>query len=330
MKPEKVKLSHWWQYNLLFFMEHMIGAKSFKKWFGNIEHTLFMKIDHYAANSLKKPDFKIVSFEANNQNNIKYPLKYPTVFRGAAAQWKCTKNWSIDFFAENYGDIEVTLFRNQGLYDKQTNQDFDAILLKDYIAELKIGSKKYLKFSRLIQDNPELHNGFDTKWLESFQPRGSFSKIFYTFMGAKGTLTPIHNGFQPTVFVQIAGQKKWTFYCTGDRLFLGVRPTRMNYWYSDANPNENTNENFPLLKHAIKHEIILNPGDVLYFPSFVWHQVENLTDSIGAAYKFVHLPSAYKSSKMMTLLFFLATKPFLLSSFFSSRLKKVDPVFVKK
>ena len=314
----------------MFITEHFLGRKLFVKLFGRREKKLLHSIDKYVGSHQTDQTFKIIEYQKGEWSKNKFHPDFPVVFRGAASDWNCTKKWSLDFFAEQYGDVEVTLFNNEGLRAYNCSQDFDTILLKDYIDQLRQGSKKYLKFSTLVQNKPELQNDINTKWLGKFHQKGSFSKIFYMFMGAKGTITPIHNGVQPTVFVQITGQKKWLFYSTGDRLFLGVRPTRTNYFYSDANPYKSVDDQFPLLEHAKRHEVILEPGDVMCFPALVWHQVENMTDSIGAAYKFVHLPSAYRSSKMMTLLFFLATKPFLLHSFFSGRYSKKDPVFTKK
>ncbi len=127
--------------------------------------------------------------------------------------------------------------------------------------------------------------------------------------------------------MQIVGQKRWLFYPPSHRLFLGVRPERRNYFYSDVDPEGRSNGAYPLFKHTRPHEVILNPGDLLWFPSHVWHHVENVTASIAVAYKYVHLPSAFQASKMLSSLFFLSTRPFLLESFVSSRIKKNDRIF---
>jgi hypothetical protein len=154
-----------------------------------------------------------------------------------------------------------------------------------------------------------------------------FKKLFFMFMGGKGTATPIHTALPPTVFVQVYGSKKWNFWPTSDRLFLGVRPDRRTYYHSDADPYNLSNPDFPLLKFASRVEVTIHAGDVLWFPALVWHQVENPTDSIGVAYKFFHLPSSFQSSKILTSLFFFATRPFIIQSALASKINKKEYIF---
>lgn len=260
-----------------------------------------------------------------------YDPHMPKVFRGAAKDWPCVRKWSFDYFAEKYGDTEVVLYNSRGLTDESSDQNFDHIQLREYIELMKAGSKKYLKFSRMVHDTSELRDDFDYNWLEKFHRPGAFGKVFYLFMGGAGTKTPIHNAPTPTVFVQIVGEKKWTLYPVEDRIFLGPRPERRGYFFTKADPDNRTgNECAPLLKYAASHTLTLYPGDVLWFPSFVWHKVENLTNSVGVGYKFNHIGSALKGSRMLSTLFALQTKPLLIESLIMARIKKNDYIFLKE
>ena len=86
-------------------------------------------------------------------------------------------------------------------------------------------------------------------------------------------------------------------------------------------------KSYPLLKYVNKQEVTLYPGDVLWFPALVWHQVENASNSIGVAYKFFHLPSSFRSSKMLSTLFFFATRPFIFKSAILSKITKKEYIF---
>jgi hypothetical protein len=292
---------------------------------GEQERRLHESIARYAAGRDASADLTVVEEEGTFSEPLYHP-HHVKVLRGAAKDWPCTKQWSFDWFAERYGDMEIQLYNNVGLVGNSP-QDFDTTRLRDYLAELKQGTLKYLKFSRIAHNDSALKNDFDHAWLEKFTPGASFGKIFYLFMGAAGTLTPIHNGLPPTLFVQVVGRKRWLFYPPSHRLFLGVRPERRNYFYSDVDPFGSSNGAYPLFEHTKPHEVILDPGDLLWFPSHVWHHVENLSASIAVAYKYVHLPSAFKASKMLSTLFFLSTRPFLLESFVSSRVTGNDRIF---
>jgi hypothetical protein len=325
MKPGNVTSAQWLHYNALFLAEHFLGRPRFERLLGKSERDLQDSIHRYAAGRDATGDLTVIEEEGRFTEPLYHP-HHVKVLRGAAKDWECTKKWSFDFFAEHYGDMQIQLYNNVGLVGNSP-QDFDTTRLRDYIAELEQGTLKYLKFSRIAHNDSALKDDFDYEWLRKFTPSASFGKIYYLFMGAAGTLTPIHNGLPPTLFIQVTGQKRWLFYPPSHRLFLGVRPERRNYFYSDVNPFAESNGAYPLFKYTKPHEIILNPGDILWFPSHVWHHVENLSASIAVAYKYVHLPSAFKASKMLSSLFFLSTRPFLLESFVSSRIKGNDRIF---
>src|ERR1019366_5527023 len=151
---------------------------------------------------------------------------------------------------------------------------------------------------------------FDLEWLRKlFALPLSWGEDLKMFMGVKGTITPLHVGFSPVLFVQVMGQKKWTLYPPTDRIYLDCRTERTSYLFSHADPYKTDDPRFPLLKYARRYEVVLDPGDILWFPSFTWHHVENLSTTIGIRYGRTSLGTALRSSKLLTLLIFLATKP---------------------
>lgn len=271
--------------------------------------------------------FQIVEIHETDDMKSHISKRNPIVFRNAAKNWNCCKEWSLNYFEETFGDYVVTLQDNIGLTDRDNPQTLTKIKMRDYISEVRNKSKRYLKFSRVIRDEKILQKYFDLDALKSIKNSNAFSNNFYFFIGGEGTKTPIHNGFSTTIFIQVEGRKKWIFYAPEDRFFLGVRPERRSYYYSDANPlNPNMSE-FPLFDLAQAHEVILEPGDILWFPPLAFHQVENLSDSIGVAYKAVDIPLAFYSSKIMSTLFFLATRPNIFTAYFGNRVYDNDYIF---
>lgn len=328
MKTNKIKNRYWLQYNCYFILEHFLGFKLFNKWFGRRKNNLFNRIDkdHNGLNNSEiYPITELDSSKIIDKNEvINKTLEGPVLFRGAASNWKATQNWDLDFFEKHYGNREIVINDLVGIIDPNNPQKFRKISLKKYISLLKNGSLEYLKFSPLVQDEITLQNDLDLKWMKRFEKFGSFGRTFYLFIGGKGSITPIHNEFPSVVYVQIKGRKKWTMYLPKDRIYLDPRTERRIYFYTNANPNSNDIKNYPLLPYARKFEAILEPGDVLWFPPFAWHHVENLEESIGVSYKFVNIGMGLKSSKLLTMLIFMATKPNLFFTFIASRFKKSD------
>jgi ribosomal protein L16 Arg81 hydroxylase len=61
-------------------------------------------------------------------------------------------------------------------------------------------------------------------------------------------------------------------------------------------------------------ETVQNPGDVLFFPPWMWHYVENLDDTIGLRYGFGTLRDALVGSVGLSYVRAFAAKPSLLSN----------------
>ena len=331
MKPPKVRIIDWSRYNALFLAEHLLGYKKFYKILGGHQAKLYNKIDSYLG---EVPEIKVNAVEEADKGMSSaefletcYKSRLPRVFRGAAAQWPAVQKWDLDFFEENYGHEKIILNDNVGLAD----QEFEEMDFGHYIRQLRSGSLKYLRFSEIVNNHKELKEDFDMGWLRNFLHSipYSWSEDAKMFMGKKGTLTPLHVGFSDFLFVQVKGRKKWILYPPNNRLFLDARTERTMYFYSNADPYEVDKLGFPLFKHAEKYEVYLEPGDVLWVPSFFWHHVENLSDSIGIRVGRTSIHSASKSSKMLTTLFFMATKPNLFLHMLTLRSKKKELLFTK-
>ncbi len=79
-------------------------------------------------------------------------------------EWESSKKWDFDFFADKFGNEDVTLINNAGLV-KDSEQAYDIVKLRDYIANMRKGAKEYLKFSRMVEEQSVLRDDFDYAWL---------------------------------------------------------------------------------------------------------------------------------------------------------------------
>lgn len=335
MKPEGITNSQWLRFNFHFLLEHFLGLKLFEKIAGDSRRSLIIEIGTQLENSKRGELLQALVVDIDLTKEVLHQkylknISTPVIFKNAAADWPCVQTWSYDFFKNNYGDKELSLNDNVGLVDRKNPQQYETMTFADYIDELKQGSNKYLKFSRVMDDDSTLKGDFDLNWLRKFQPASSFGEQFLMFMGGKETLTPVHSGFAHTVFIQITGKKRWILWAPNERIFFDPRAERRAYNYSNVDPHRTDEPEFPLFKYAKRFEITLEPGDILWFPSHLWHQVENEIGGISVAYKFVNLPLSFKSSRILTSLFFLATKPNLFVDIFYHKFKSRDYIFTRK
>ena len=332
MRPDLITQKQWIKYNLYLLVEHFIGLKNSEKYIRPKRNKLYNEVltnDGFQnrGRALDLKEIEYDSFEpfANNKAEL---IKKPLVFRGVAKDWPCVKNWDKQFFREKYSDTTVPLVDYiPGI--RESEGSYSKINFAQYFEEIEKGTDIYLSFSRLLDNNPVLLEDLDLNWLRQFQSGLCNGEQTFFFMGEEGTKTDMHNGFTHTIFIQINGRKKWTVYAPNERFFLDPVAARFTHYYSHANPHDENDPRYPLLKYAQKYELILEPGDVLWFPSLFWHYVENITPNIGVAYKYVNVPQSFQISSLLTSLILMATKPSLLESFIYNKIHKQDLVFNK-
>ena len=137
----------------------------------------------------------------------------------------------------------------------------------------------------------------------------SSGKTFQVFIGGKGTNTTLHCASEHNLFTQVYGEKHWFLYAPKSDFLLNPPITRSPYFYSKFNPeNPNLNE-FPAAKYLSTWECILKPGDVLFNPPLWWHQVKNLSHSIGVGFRWFSPFDSFRASFINTLMTILSTNP---------------------
>jgi quercetin dioxygenase-like cupin family protein len=120
-------------------------------------------------------------------------------------------------------------------------------------------------------------------------PKGEI-EVFATRAGHK---TGWHFDFMENFTLQISGKKKWTlrmgdthsvlrgatphYKTTPDVQEMQVRVGRLSERHFSFSPNPAT-----FFKKGEVTEVLLSPGDILYFPAGCWHQVECIEDSVSA------------------------------------------------
>lgn len=226
----------------------------------------------------------------------------PVVLEGAAAHWPCIDKWSLDYFAEHYGDDDAMVTRDS---------DDPEIPLRDVIAEMKAGNGKAARICNLIQNHEELRADARFEELDRYMGRARFITSYQFFIGGGGNATPIHAGLTNNFSVQIYGQKRWLLI---DPAFNPVMDTRVEHRpVVCCNVDPTAPEAYPEVAYIDVHEALLGPGDILFNPSFWWHHVSYVTDSVTIGARWLSPYSVLRSSPMLGLI--VATTPSTLKSY---------------
>lgn len=260
-------------------------------------------------------------------NNKSALLNSPLIFRGAAKNWPCSTKWTKDFFRERYGSTPVTIIDNPGLVDKDKENVFTKTTFEGYFNEAEKDKSKYLRFSRILDNQKDLLTDLDYTWLRQFKTPFSGHEVSYLFIGEGDTKTPTHAGLPHTLFIQVKGRKRWIITAPNERFFFDPVADRTLYFYTHSNIHKTDEPRYPLMPYLRKYDFVLEDGDVMWMPGLFWHHVENQTPTIGVAFKYQNLPEVFKLSKVMFLLAFIATKPTIFRSFIYNILNKQDYIY---
>lgn len=293
----------------------------------------------WIISSLKKTDspqrLQVDRFDDLDEKTFikKYLNKgLPVIFSKGAQNWPCTMKWSLDFLKETYPEEEFSLIDSTGLVEKeydrtQENQDpvfIDKIKAKDFVDKTKAGEKPYLRFCPIMETHPELEEDLDQSWLKKM--RRCFLGISYqSFIGPEGRKTPLHSETTAFFYVMADGEKKWTLYSPTAFPLINPEAQGRGYNFSRLNVEQIDASRYPGAELLHSFECNLKKGDILFVPSWMWHEVKNTTDGWGVSYRMTNLRGFLRHPVFVFIRLFL-TKPsffeILYYSFFKSDISK--------
>ena len=302
------------KYSALFAAEHFMGQRLSNKLLAGSRDKLKGQMLTSLQQGEKGKLIPLPSYRDLPQEDFfKHFVKTnrPVVFKGLASDWECCKKWNFDFFKENYGDDEVMLLHHRAYDSSVTEESIERTTLKAFIDKINGGATEYARFFPLLQKHPELRDDINQKWLEGHMSNKNraWLRFYKLFIGAKGTETSIHNAGNENFFVQIEGLKKWRLYEMDTSPIMDPRSNRSNYKHTSYNPGISTEQEFPMAQYMDYYEVVLEPGDVLYVPPYIWHHVSNPTQSIGVACRWNNIFNAFRSSPLLSTLEVFNTNP---------------------
>ncbi len=218
---------------------------------------------------------------------------YPVIVEGLLENSNALKNWTLDYFKENYGDTKVQV-RNKGVmkdcFSKAKINAYDGyfsmISVSELVDDIRNGGAKYMSTSSSIfEKHEELLDHMDFERLEKF-----FGRIFVRvemFMGGQQNATAFHCAALGNLFCQILGEKRWVLVSARHAKWMYPRITfnnKVGLFFTSpvvSDDEEEINQKYPLFKYVPKFVAHLKPGDLLYVPPWWWHEIKNFGETIG-------------------------------------------------
>lgn len=251
----------------------------------------------------------------------------PVIFSQEALSWKSTTKWSFEYLASEFGQQEYPIINIKGLSESAQEKNDKKVNLKEYLDSLKVqNTDEYLRFWSLLDANPVLEEDLNQEWL--LKMKKCFLGISYqSFLGPRGKRTPLHSDTTAFFYIMNEGQKKWTMFLPSVLAVINPEPEGRGYNFTKWDIKKSNHSEYPGADMVTRFECILEKGDILFVPAWMWHEVENLTESFGISYRFTSLRGFFQFPFYAFLRIFFTNPSFLkiiYYSFFRNDLHKRD------
>jgi lysine-specific demethylase 8 len=230
----------------------------------------------------------------------------PVVLARAGSQWPAAQ-WSHKMLGERYGGTTVRLLRAAPNEPKGKPGEGQNANYAEIARSMDEGGDLYARFSGIMHQHPELVDDVDVDWFRSLRHDHKSFENWGFFMGGANTATGLHSSIAPNLFYQITGKKRWYIYPAQAAPLFAPAVKCSPYFYSEVDVNDS--DKWPIAEAAPGWVADLEPGDVLYVPSFAWHQVHNFTPTLAVGYRWVDPRLGWRASPIQTLLAVTCSNP---------------------
>jgi len=233
------------------------------------------------------------------------------ILQGEVEQWPAFTKWTLDFFRETYGDLELPtgkVFQPQGAMKVRDFVDYIRDFERERLANPSDDFPRYVEGWYFRHAFPELEQDFrfppcfGPDWFVSRYPQRINPKGTGILIGTTGSYTKLHVDGQHTHnwLAQISGRKRWML--VDGKELAPVYKTR-----AEAAGNYKGIDHPDLAAYLEHHPVhyydcITEPGDLIFFPGFVFHQVVGLSPSVSLTHNWFNGANAarvyYEMSRM--------------------------------
>jgi hypothetical protein len=213
---------------------------------------------------------RVENITAGEFRNAYMEPNRPVVIRDMASSWPALKKWTPEYFAREYGSLQVKIF-NSSFIRAGTSymSSLRKIPFREYLDLMLASSMDLRLFAfNIFWQAPELRK--DILWPDITK---GFSKQFiFMFFGCAGSVTPLH--YDPDLphllHTVLHGKKRVMLFRNEESKNLYKHPFNTRSYVDVDNPDF---ESFPRLKYVTGYQTILQPGETLFMPSGYWHHM---------------------------------------------------------
>ncbi len=200
----------------------------------------------------------------------------PVVLTGALERWPA-RAWTVESIDRRFGDSRIAMLSTRnGVLDIDEDQTgvFRPLRLADHVAAMRAGSCD----SYVSVPVERMPRSFRDELSPLPYCQGAWHLRSRFWLGAAGTVTPLHQDLPHNFSAQLFGRKRWLLYPPASPVYRNAPWSRAPN-FSGVDPERPDLARFPRFSSAKPLGCVLMPGEVLFIPRFTWHHVRSLDDN---------------------------------------------------
>jgi Cupin-like domain len=210
-----------------------------------------------------------------------YATNRPVIIEDVVKDWPAVTKWNLAYFKERFGAEQVRYQSGRSSDDHRDSFVDHSVTgsLADYIDLIDHceTNHHYLIAHDRLLDRPAFQPLFDDIRFDARYFDGdNYAKRVFLWLGPKGSTTPLHRDLGNVFFAQIHGRKNVKL-VPSKQMHLVYNETG---YHSEADFENLSLENYPLLRRAFVMEEVIHPGELLFIPVGWWHFVKALDISV--------------------------------------------------
>jgi hypothetical protein len=119
------------------------------------------------------------------------------------------------------------------------------------------------------------------------------------------------------------GEKQWTLFSGTSSALINPPAVGRGYYFSKIDLRKPDLSNYPGFDLLSRYVCTLKKGDILFVPTWMWHEVENITEGWAVAYRFASVRGFVRHPVLAFVRLFL-TRPSLLGVFYNLVIVRTD------
>ena len=237
----------------------------------------------------------------------------PVVLQGAAASWPAIRKWSPAYLLERCGEDQIAVLdghnwriNRDGITEAVSTAE-RIVNIAELMRNVTGGGAWYGAFLELLDQYADLKADLDFTFVRTFghtnlQLPWQENILAKMYVGGPNTATSLHCAGVSNLYVQVYGRKKWVLISPRFTPLMYTALSKGLNWQSRVDFRNPDDASCPLYRYVDRYETVLEPGDVLWNPPFVWHGVMNVTESIAVSLWWTNVTRAFRNNFLFSTL----------------------------